>query len=116
MEQNNFSWSLINDNISEEDKKHLAEFILSSNRFTNGPKVKQFEEVWSNWLGVKYSVMVGSGAAANYITTAIVRELKGQGGEVIVPPIGWVSDISSVVNTGFKPVFVMSIWILWRFL
>ena len=106
MEQNNFSWSLINDNISEEDKKHLAEFILSSNRFTNGPKVKQFEEVWSNWLGVKYSVMVGSGAAANYITTAIVRELKGQGGEVIVPPIGWVSDISSVVNTGFKPVFV----------
>lgn len=106
MGQNNFSWSLINDNISEEDKRHLAEFVLSSNRFTNGPKVKEFEEVWSKWLGVKYSVMVGSGAAANYITTAIVRELKGQGGEVIVPPIGWVSDISSVVNTGFKPVFV----------
>jgi CDP-6-deoxy-D-xylo-4-hexulose-3-dehydrase len=27
-------------------------------------------------------------------------------GEIIVPPIGWVSDISSVVNTGFTPVFV----------
>ena len=101
-----FNWPLINNNISTEDKQHLADFILNSNRFTNGPKVKEFEEVWSEWLGVKYSVMVGSGAAANYITTASVRELKGQNGEVIVPPIGWVSDISSVVNTGFTPVFV----------
>lgn len=101
-----FDWPLINNNISTEDKQHLADFILNSDRFTNGPKVKEFEEVWSKWLGVKYSVMVGSGAAANYITTAIVRELKGQDGEIIVPPIGWVSDISSVVNTGFKPVFV----------
>ena len=101
-----FKWPLINDNITKEDKKVLSEFILNTNRFTNGPKVKEFEKVWSEWLGVKYSVMVGSGAAANYITTAIVRELKGQEGEIIVPPIGWVSDVSSVINTGFLPVFV----------
>jgi len=106
MSQNNFNWPLINDNISEEDKKVLANFVLNTNRFTNGPKVKEFEKAWSGWLGVKYSVMVGSGAAGNYITTAIVRELKGQKGEIIVPPIGWVSDISSVINTGFLPVFV----------
>lgn len=101
-----FKWPLINDNITEQDKKILADFILNTNRFTNGPKVVEFEKQWSEWLGTKYSVMVGSGAAANYITTAIVRELKGQEGEVIVPPIGWVSDISAVINTGFTPVFV----------
>mgnify|MGYP003108843795 FL=1 len=101
-----FKWPLINDNITQQDKEALAEFVLNSNRFTNGPKVKEFEQAWSDWLGVKYSVMVGSGAAANYITTSIVRELKGQTGEIIVPPIGWVSDISSVINTGFLPVFV----------
>ena len=101
-----YKWPLINNNISYEDKKILAKFVMNTNRFTNGPKVKEFEEKWSEWLGTKYSVMVGSGAAANYITTAIVRELKGQKGEIIVPPIGWVSDISSVINTGFKPVFV----------
>tara|TARA_R110001599_G_scaffold271881_3_gene473062 strand:- start:1384 stop:2544 length:1161 start_codon:yes stop_codon:yes gene_type:complete len=106
MEQNKFTWPLINDNITSQDKQILADFILNSNRFTNGPKVKEFEEAWSKWLGVKYSIMVGSGASSNYITTAIVRELKGQKGEVIVPPIGWVSDISSVINTGFTPVFV----------
>lgn len=106
MEQNNFSWPLINNNISPEDKQVLSDFILNTDRLTNGPKVVEFEKAWSEWLGVKYSVMVGSGAAANYITTAIVRELKGQTGEVIVPPIGWVSDISAVINTGFLPVFV----------
>ena len=101
-----FKWPLINNNITQEDKEVLAHFVLNSDRFTNGPKVREFEKVWSEWLGVKYSVMVGSGAAANYITTSIVRELKGQTGEIIVPPIGWVSDISSVINTGFTPVFV----------
>ena len=101
-----FKWPLINDNITEEDKKVMSDFILNTNRFTNGPKVREFEEAWSRWLGVDYSVMVGSGAAANYITTSIVRELKGSGGEIIVPTIGWVSDISSVINTGFTPVFI----------
>lgn len=101
-----FEWPLINDNITQHDKQVLSDFILNTNRFTNGPKVQEFEEAWSEWLGVKYTCMVGSGAAGNYITTAIVRELKGQQGEIIVPPIGWVSDVSSVINTGFTPVFV----------
>ena len=101
-----FKLPLINDNISESDKKVLSEFILTTNRFTNGPKVREFEQVWSEWLGVKHSVMVNSGASANYITTAIVRELKGHSGEIIVPTIGWVSDIASVVNVGYTPVFV----------
>lgn len=101
-----FKLPLINDNISESDKTILSEFILNTNRFTNGPKVKEFEKVWSDWLGVKYSVMVNSGASANYITAAIVRELKGHFGEIIVPTIGWVSDITSVVNVGYTPVFV----------
>jgi len=101
-----FKWPLINDNITKKDRKVLSDFILETPRFTNGPKVREFEQVWSEWLGVKHSVMVGSGAAANYITTSIVRELKGSKGEIIVPPIGWVSDISSVINTGFTPVFV----------
>jgi len=106
MEQNNIIWPLINENISFEDKKLLSEFILSANRFTNGPKVAEFEKKWSKWLGVKYSVMVNSGAMANYLSIAILKEIKGFEGEIIVPPIGWVSDVASVLNHGFTPVFV----------
>ena len=38
-----FNWPLINDNVSYEDRKALAGFILSGNRLTNGVKVKEFE-------------------------------------------------------------------------
>ena len=105
MEQNKFSWPLINDNITQSDRQILADFCLNGERFTNGSKVKEFEKAWSEWLGVKHSVMVNSGASANFISIAMVKELKGIG-EVIVPPIGWVSDISSVVQLGMTPVFV----------
>ena len=100
-----YKWPLINDNITRKDKEVLSDFILNSNRFTNGPKVKEFESLWSKWLGVKHSVMVNSGASGNFISIAMVKELKGVG-EVIVPPIGWVSDISSVTQLGMTPVFV----------
>lgn len=100
-----YNWPLINDNITKPDKKVMSDFILNSNRFTNGPKVKEFEDLWSNWLGVDHSIMVNSGASGNYISIAMVKELVGEG-EVIVPPIGWVSDVSSVVQLGMTPVFV----------
>jgi CDP-6-deoxy-D-xylo-4-hexulose-3-dehydrase len=101
----NYKWPLINDSITKNDRKVLSDFCLSAERFTNGKKVKEFEQAWSKWLGVKYSVMVNSGASANYIQIAIAKHLKGAG-EVIVPALSWVSDCSSVLNLGMDLVFV----------
>jgi CDP-6-deoxy-D-xylo-4-hexulose-3-dehydrase len=100
-----FNWPLINDNVSIEDRNKLSDFILSNKRLTNGENVKKFEDEWSNWLGVDYSVMVNAGASANFISIAIVKDLLGIG-EVIVPPLGWVSDVSSITQLGMTPVFV----------
>ena len=86
--------------------KALIDFLKKPDvRFTNGPVVREFEKQWSEWLGVKHTTFINSGASGNYIMTSIVKELKGVG-EVIVPPIGWVSDIAPVVNLGMTPVFV----------
>ena len=101
----NYKWPLINDNVSQKDREVLSDFILSNQRLTNGLKVREFEDMWSKWLGVKHSVMVNSGASGNFLSIALVKELYGIG-EVIVPPLGWVSDISSVVQLGMTPVFV----------
>ena len=101
----NYKWPLINDNITTSDRKVLSDFILSNERLTNGKKVIEFENIWSKWLGTKRSVMVNSGTSGNYISIAIVKELLGIG-EIIVPPLGWVSDISSVTQLGMTPVFV----------
>jgi len=101
-----FKWQLINDSITKDDKAALIDHInIDGVRFTQGSKVRQFEKEWSEWLGVKHSVFVNSGASANYIMVSIMKEMKGYG-EVIVPTLGWVSDISPVVNLGLKPVFV----------
>jgi len=101
----NYKWTLINDNVSQKDREVLSDFILSNQRLTNGLKVREFENIWSKWLGTKHSVMVNSGASGNFLSIALVKELYGIG-EVIVPPLGWVSDISSVVQLGMTPVFV----------
>jgi len=106
MPQNKFTWSLINDNINDDDKEKLISFIQEPNvRFTNGNKVREFETLWSDWEGVKYSTFVNSGASANYIMMSVVKELQGVG-EVIVPPLGWISDVAPVLNLGMTPVFV----------
>ena len=106
MPQNKLSWGLINDNISERDKECLIDFIKQPNvRFTNGLKVREFEHAWSDWLGVNHTTFVNSGASANYIMMSVVKEMRGLG-EIIVPPIGWVSDIAAAINLGFTPVFV----------
>ena len=105
-----YNWQLMSNNILPQDKKALISFIKSSNKFTNGPKVIQFEKKWSKWLGVKYSTFVNSGASANLLSLNILKELKKhkkmKKNEIIVPAFTWNSDIVSIINAGFKPVFV----------
>lgn len=96
---------LMSNNILPEDIEVLIDFLRGSNRFTNGPKVQEFERAWSGWLGVRHTLFVNSGSSANFITMAVLRDLYGAG-EVIVPPIAWSSDISSVFAAGHTPVFV----------
>ena len=103
--KNNFYHSLMHDNITLQDRKVAANFLLKSNIFTQSKKVKEFETLWSKWLGVKYSVFVNSGSSANFLTMLAVKYLYGTG-KVIVPPLTWNSDIVSVIKNDFKPVFV----------
>jgi len=98
---------LMSDNISRGDINELINFLQQDPipRLTNGAKVEEFEKKWSEWLGVKHSVFVNSGTSANYATMALLKYKHGPC-EVIVPPLTWVSDVASIMNTGHKPVFV----------
>ena len=69
---NNIFWPLMKDCITQEDKNELVNFINTSNRYTNGPKVKEFEERWSEWLGVNYSLFVSSGSTANLLLLSVM--------------------------------------------
>ena len=101
------SFPLMKNNISREDLDLVIELLKRDDPIlTNGPKVKEFERAWSEWLGVKYSTFVSSGAASTFITLQILKQSYPDGGEVIIPPLTWVSDVSSVIHHGFTPVFV----------
>ncbi len=96
----------MSNNIEKDDIDALISFLNKKNTIlTQSKKVEQFELEWSKWLGVKYSVFVNSGSSANLISMAVLKEIYGSG-EIIVPALTWVSDIASVIQNGFKPIFV----------
>ena len=91
---NSLRWPLMHNNIEREDLDLLIEHLQQEDpKLTHGPKVQEFEEAWSRWLGVKYSLMLNSGSSANDLTMMALREFGGLG-EVIVPALTWVSDIA----------------------
>ena len=103
---NKFNHLLMENNITQSDISKVLSFLKKKNQIlTSGKKVNEFEKRWSRWLGVKYSVFVNSGSSANFLSLACLKAL-GFKGEIIVPTLTWISDIVSVTENGFKPVFV----------
>ena len=101
-----FSHPLMDNNITDSDVNFLISFLKNNKKkiFTQSTKVIEFEKKWSKWLGTKYSLFVNSGSSANLLTLQALKIIYGKG-EVIVPPLTWISDIASVIQNGFKPVF-----------
>jgi len=100
-------WPLMQSAITESDKQALINFISTSDRYTCGPKVKQFEDAWSKWLGCQHSLFVTSGSAANLLLMASVKEMYKipNGSKVLVPACTWVTNVSPVFQVGLEPVF-----------
>lgn len=99
---------LMDNNINYDDRKKLIHFLKNNTIYTQSKKVSEFEKKWSRWLGVKYSVFVNSGSSANFLTMKTLKILNKHNSknEIIVPTLTWISDIVSVIESGFKPVFV----------
>ncbi len=103
-------WSLMENNITDGDFNNLIQWLQTKPRLTNGDRVKQFEREWSQWLGVKFSVFVNSGASSNLISMMVLKHKLKQSEdrrkEVLVCPMNWISDITSIIHAGFTPKFV----------
>ncbi|RUA16791.1 MAG: CDP-4-keto-6-deoxy-D-glucose-3-dehydrase [Alphaproteobacteria bacterium] len=101
-----FSHPLMHNNFTKADMNAAIKLFKQKNIIlTQSKYVKKFEKKWSKWLGVKYSVFVNSGSSANLLTMTVLKILYGKG-EIILPPLTWVSDINSVIQNDLKPVFV----------
>lgn len=85
------------DAISNEDRNQMSEFVLSSPRLTYGSKVKEFENKWSEWLGVKHSVFVNSGSSANLLIVQATHDLYGQGNWA-AQSCTWATNIAPIIQ------------------
>lgn len=100
-------WPLMKNAVTWGDKYQMIKFLLTSDRYTNGPRVREFEQQWANWVGSKHALMVSSGSTANTLLVAAVKEKYGlkDGDKCLVPACTWVTNISPVFQLGFKPIF-----------
>ncbi len=89
-----------------DEELQAIQNVIASNRFTMSDKVKEFEQDFAVKLGMKYSVMVNSGSAANLVSIAALchkteRPLQ-RGDEVIVPAISWATTYYPLQQYGLK--------------
>ncbi len=99
-------YPLMRNNFSRSDLDEVISHLQQDDPIlTSSSNCREFEKEWSEWLGTKYSVFVNSGSSANLLSMTVLKIMNPKGGEIIVPPLTWVSDIASVIQAGFKPVF-----------
>ncbi len=90
--------------ISEQSKKNLKKAVDTGWLSSSGPFVRQFEEEFAGYLGVKHAITVSNGTAALHV--ALLALGIGRGDEVIVPAFTMGATWMAVMYTGAKPVFV----------
>jgi CDP-6-deoxy-D-xylo-4-hexulose-3-dehydrase len=95
--------------IGDEERKAITE-VLDSGRISEGQKVKEFERLFSRYIGTKYSIATSSGTAALMAGLTSLVHHKGinisTGTKVITTPLTYIATVNAIVNTGFIPVFV----------
>lgn len=89
-------------NITDDDIKAVVD-TLKSDFLTQGPKIKEFEDDFSRYIGCKYSVAVASGTAALHLSTLALGVKPGD--KVITTPITFVATANCVRYCGGEVVF-----------
>lgn len=77
--------------------------VMESGIIAEGPKVKEFEDAFARYIGVRYAIAVNSGTAA--LLVALQSKGIGKDDEVITTPFTFIATANSILYTGATPVF-----------
>ncbi len=90
--------------IGEKELRYVTDAVLSGWISSQGKYIGQFEEMFSAFCGVKYSIAVSNGTVALHL--ALTALGVGPGDEVIVPALTFIATANVVRHCHAQPVFV----------
>ena len=88
--------------VTEDDIQAVID-VLKSDFWTQGPKVKEFEDDFARYVGSKYAVAVSNGTAALHLCTMALNLKPGD--KVITSPITFVASANCVQYCGGQVIF-----------
>ena len=87
-------------NITVEDIGEVKA-CMQTGWITQGKRVKQFEEAWAAYIGVKHCIMTCNGTAALQLALSALD--IGHGDEVIIPDLTFAAVANAVCAVGARP-------------
>jgi len=92
--------------IGKEELNLVIEAVRSGWVSSKGKFIKEFEEKFAKYIGVKYGIATSNGTAALHLALTALG-IK-QGDEVIIPTLTFAAVANAVIYTGAKPIFIDS--------
>ncbi|MCK4401087.1 DegT/DnrJ/EryC1/StrS family aminotransferase [bacterium] len=93
--------------ITEKEKKRVLE-VLGTNRISEGKFVREFEDKFAEYIGVKDAVLVNSGTSALIAAMTAIsynKDKNNKAKKVITTPLSFIATVNAIVLSGFEPVF-----------
>lgn len=98
--------------LSGNEKKYVNECLDTNWISSQGRFVGEFENKFSEYIGVKHGIAVANGTLALHL--ALMALGINDGDEVIVPTFTYIASANAITYTGAKPVFVDSLSESWQ--
>ena len=89
--------------ITDEKETQAVAEVLKSGIYADGPKAKEFEKKFAEYINTKYAASTSSGTAALHMALIAVGVKPGD--EVIVPALTFFATVEAVLQQGAIPVF-----------
>jgi dTDP-4-amino-4,6-dideoxygalactose transaminase len=89
--------------MGDEEKQGVWE-AMTSGSLAQGPRVRELEERFAEFVGAAHAIATSSGTTALHL--ALLGYGIGEGDEVLTVPFTFIASANSVLYTGARPVFV----------
>jgi len=78
--------------------------VLRSPNLSLGPKLREFEQAFEQYIGVKHAIAVNSGTSGLFLCATAMG--WGPGDEILVTPFTFICSVTVPMMVGATPVFV----------